>query len=192
MYNSQRLLQMLQSDVRQLILETGRLEQEPAAVLEQIPGEGKWSIAQVLEHLNIYSRYYGNAIEQQLHLHQTQPQILFNPGWLGNYFTRMMQPRADQTIARKMKAPKNALPSAQPDGKEMLRECIAHQHRLLGLLQVAKTADLGSIRIPTSLNRFITLKLGDTFRFFIAHEQRHFLQINRVLREMEQVNLQAA
>jgi hypothetical protein len=27
----------------------------------------------------------------------------------------------------------------------------------------------------------IKLKLGDTFRFFIAHEQRHFIQIQNTL-----------
>ena len=61
-------------------------------------------------------------------------------------------------------------------------QTISHQHHLLNLLQIAKTANLEHIRIPTSLNKFISLKLGDTFRFFIAHEQRHFVRINAILK----------
>jgi hypothetical protein len=61
----------------------------------------------------------------------------------------------------------------------MLQEFIRHQHRLLNLLQIAKTANIGRLRIATSLSKLVTLKLGDTFRFFVAHEQRHFLQIEK-------------
>ncbi|MBL7728100.1 MAG: DinB family protein, partial [Dinghuibacter sp.] len=142
---------------------------------------GKWSTAQVLEHLNIYARYYITAIEQQLHGHNTTPQKTFTPGWLGNYFTRIMQPPTNNSGFKKMRSPKNAVPSIQPDGKQMLSEFLQHQHHLLNILNIAAQANLGRLRIPTSLSKFVTLKLGDTFRFFIAHEQRHWVQIENNL-----------
>lgn len=179
--NSQALLENLQNDVRKLIEEANRLQQQPEDLLAKPPAPGSWSIAQVLEHLNIYSRYYNHAIEDKLHLHHTAATTQFNPGWLGDYFTRLMRPGAGNTISKKMKAPKNALPSAQPDGKAMLHEFLHHQHHLLTLLQVAQTANINTLRVAISLSRFITLKLGDTFRFLVAHEQRHFIQIGRVL-----------
>jgi hypothetical protein len=135
----------------------------------------------VLEHLNIYSRHYITAIEKKLHLHQSSPKEYFHPGWLGNYFTNLMLPAANNTIHKKMKAPKNAAPSTMPDATAMLEEFTRDQHLLLNLLQIAKTVNLEQIKIPTSLSSMIKLKLGDTFRFFIAHEQRHFIQIHDTL-----------
>jgi hypothetical protein len=180
-FNSNALLENLQADTTQIILQVNQLLQLPPAVLQQLPAPDKWSVAQVLEHLNIYSRHYIIAIEQKLHLNQGKSNISFSPGWLGNYFTKLMKPKEDNSIGKKMNAPKNAIPSTQPDAAEMLQEFIQHQHHLLNLLQIAKTASLDSIRIPTTLSKLISLKLGDAFRFFIAHEQRHFLQIQHTL-----------
>jgi uncharacterized damage-inducible protein DinB len=180
-YNSHSLLESLQADVRQIILEAEQLKAFPSSMLQSQPSLKQWSAAQVLEHLNIYSRYYITAIEQKLHLNQSGLNTDFTPGWLGNYFTNLMKPKADRLITKKMKSPKNAIPSAQPDAQKMLEEFIHHQHHLLNLLQIAKTANLEQLRIPTSLTKFISLKLGDTFRFFIAHEERHFVQICNTL-----------
>ncbi len=182
--NSNTLLELLQADVREILLYCSTLQTMPAHVLQQVPAPGRWSVAQVLEHLNFYARYYITAIEQKLHLNQSGPNRDFTPGWLGNYFTKLMKPTEEKTIASKMKSPSNAVPSAQPAAAAMLTEFINHQHHLLNLLQIARTANLEYNRIPTSLTKLIKLKLGDTFRFFIAHEQRHFLQIERTLSEI--------
>jgi hypothetical protein len=179
--NSHSLLDQLQSDVREIILQATALSQKDRHVLEQQPSNDQWSVAQALEHLNFYSSFYIPAIEKKLHLHQSVSQTQFSPGWLGNYFTKLMRPAAGNRIVKKMKSPQNALPSAQPDAGKMLEEFLQHQHQLLNLLQIAKSASLDTIRIPTSLSKLIQLKLGDTFRFFIAHEQRHFVQIRNIM-----------
>lgn len=186
--SSNTLLEQLQEDTRKLIYTAKQLDYCTPEMLEHKPATGGWSVAQVLEHLNIYARYYLDAIEQKLHRNTTKPTHHFSPGWLGNYFTKLMLPTANKTIAKKMKAPKNAVPAEHPDGKAMLHEFIQHQHRLLNLLQVAKTANIGKLRIATSLSKLITLKLGDTFRFFIAHQQRHFLQVKRILAAFRKQN----
>jgi uncharacterized damage-inducible protein DinB len=175
------LLDALQSDVREIIFQCNQLKQYPGQLLQHAPEPGKWSVVQVLEHLNIYSRYYINAIEERLHLNQSGPDVFFEPGWLGNYFTNLMKPAGNKTIEKKMKAPKNALPALMPDAEVRLTEYLRHQHHLLNLLQIAKNANLNYIRIPISINKYIKMKLGDTFRFLIAHEQRHFLQIKNTL-----------
>lgn len=184
--NSYILLELLQNDVREILLKCSTLQNSNLQLLSQQPQPGKWSVAQVLEHLNIYARYYITAIEQSLHHNQSGASVNFTPGWLGNYFTNLMKPSDDKTIKRKMKSPANAVPSEQPDATAMLAEFINHQHHLLNLLQIARTANLEYNRIPISLTRLIKLKLGDTFRFFIAHEQRHFLQIRNTLQQLEQ------
>ncbi len=183
--HSKVLLAQLQANVRELILQASQLQQTDTATLHIVPAPGKWSVAQVLEHQNIYSRYYLQAIEKKLHFNESTPHPLYTPGWLGNYFTNLMKPTADKRIVKRMQSPKNALPSVQPDAVIMLKEFLQHQHHLLNLLHIAGTVNLESIRIPTSLSKLIQLKLGDTFRFFIAHEQRHFVQIQNVLHLVE-------
>lgn len=168
-------------DVRKILLEANQLLGFPQEILQKQPSNGGWSMAQVLEHLNFYSGYYIKAIEEKLHHHQTQPQEIFRSGWFGNYFTNMMKPSPDNTVKNKMKAMKNATPPPQVDGKVALDQFIADQHVLLNLLQIAKSVNLNKLRVPTSLTKLIKLNLGDTFRFFIAHEQRHMIQINRAL-----------
>lgn len=185
---STALLSQLELDVKQIIARCKKLQHEDVALLQQIPAPGKWSVAQVLEHLDIYCRHYITAIEHKLHHHQTSAAFHFKPGWLGNYFTKLMKPAVTNTIAKKMKAPKNAIPSAQPDATIVLQEFLQHQYHLLNLLAIARSANLGSIRVPTSLSKLISLKLGDTFRFFIAHEQRHFVQIDNTWKEVVKNN----
>lgn len=189
-FNSNVLLDDLMADTRQILLCASKLENLDHDAMQTQPAPGKWSVAQVLEHLNFYSAFYLKAIEEKLHGNQTTPRQYFKPGWFGDYFTKMMKPTADNQIKSKMKALKSATPPPQIDGKAALTQFISDQHSLLNLLQIAKTTDLGKLRVPTSITKLVALKLGDTFRFFIAHEQRHMLQITNTLKSISQTNAQ--
>jgi len=179
-FKSIDLIEQLQADIRQLILAATYLEKEDPELLLSAPAPGKWSVAQVLEHLNSYGRYYLLAIEKSLEADKPQKQ-LFTPGWIGNYFTKIMKPGIDGKIGNKMNAPKNHRPAADLDIKPVIDNFLEQQQRLLELLEKAKQKDIGAIRTPISISRFIKLKVGDTFRFFVAHEQRHFFQIANTL-----------
>jgi hypothetical protein len=89
-----------------------------------------------------------------------------------------MLPKADGALKSKMKAPKNAVPAAQPDPQAMLAEFIDQQETMLRLLRQAESVNLNTLRVPISLSPWIRLKLGDTFGFVIAHMERHVLQID--------------
>ena len=54
---------------------------------------------------------------------------------------------------------------------------------MLQLLSLAHDKNLNNIRIPISINKWIKIKLGDTFRFVIYHNERHIQQAKRVLKE---------
>jgi hypothetical protein len=105
----------------------------------------------------------------------------FFPGMLGNFFTNMMLPGTDNAISKKYKAPKDHTPPPQLDISRVLNEFIEGQNRLLDFLQQGAHTDIGKLKVPISINRFIKLKLGDTFRFLIGHQQRHFVQIEALL-----------
>ena len=186
-YNSLALLDGLQSDIRALLVTASYLRSEDPGVLLEQPAAGKWSVIQVLEHLNSYGHYYIPAIEKSLQKDRPATEF-FKPGWAGDYFTKIMKPTEEGVVKMKMKAPKDHRPVPSLDPKAVLDEFVRQQHALLDLLESAKAKNIGSIRTPISISRLIKLKVGDTFRFLIAHEQRHFLQIRRTLETIKRTN----
>jgi DinB superfamily len=182
---SNELIEQLQANVRHLILTTGYLRTENIRVLTLQPAAGKWSVAQVLEHLNSYGRYYLPAIEKSMACSNRTAKEWFKAGWLGDYFTRIMRPGFDGRIANKMKAPKDHSPVLVLDINAVINTFMEQQLTLLKLLEEAKRKDIGKIRTSISISRFIKLKTGDTFRFLIAHQQRLFVQINNTLKQIK-------
>ncbi|HEY0678434.1 MAG TPA: DinB family protein [Chitinophagaceae bacterium] len=182
---SHELLDKLQSDTREIILAATYLLREDPAILVQQPAPGRWSVTQVIEHLNSYGRYYLPAMESAMKAKPSRVTELFKPGWLGDYFTKMMLPGKNGKVGNKMKSPKDHRPEPLIDSKPVLEEFLKQQQLLLDLLQQAKKKDLSGIRIPITISRFIRLKLGDTFRFLIAHQQRHFVQVKNTLAEVK-------
>ncbi len=182
------LLDTLKSDTRQVILTVKQFLQEDPGLLVAQPAPGKWSVAQAIEHLNTYGRYYLPAIESALSNNQFPASDAFTPGWLGNYFTNSMKPTPEKQIKNKTKAMKGYRPPADLDSKKVLDECLQQQVKLLELLDRAANHDIARTRIPVSIAKFIRLKLGDTFRFLIAHEQRHIIQCENALVAVRQAD----
>lgn len=186
MVHTQQLLDQLQEQTeRYLQKAVGEWQMLSPEHLSFRPAPDAWSAAQCLEHLNIYGRHYLPAIEkaiQQGKASGKKPAQRFHAGWLGAYFTQLMQPRQGGVLKSKMKAPKNAVPAAQPDPQRMLAEFIDQQEKMLELLRDAANVDLNALRVPISLSPWIRLILGDTFGFVIAHIERHVLQADRSLR----------
>lgn len=157
---------------------TGKLQNLERPVLLQPAPDGGWSMAQCLEHLNSYGRYYLPAIEHGLdRAAYDAPGGKVKGTWLGAYFTRMMEPGG----TRKYKAPKDHVPPPQLDCDKVISEFIAQQEQLLLLIRKAGRVDPDKVRIPISISRWIKLRLGDVFQFLVAHDERHLQQALRLL-----------
>ncbi|MGE7777924.1 DinB family protein [Chitinophaga sp. NPDC101104] len=182
-FHAVTLLSELQQDVNNLRAAAERyLASQPHDLLLQPPAPGKWSAIQCLEHLNGYGRFYLPAFDEAFRKFLSQKRPVpeqFRSGWLGNYFTQTMLPKDDGSLKMKMSAPKNHNPTPRLDAAQTLDEFQAQQEWMLSLLQAAKKIDIGGIRLPTTLSKLVALKAGDTFRFLIAHAQRHMLQAIR-------------
>lgn len=167
-----------------MILAAEHLRDVDPIKLNYPPAEGAWSVIQCLEHLNMYNRYYLPEIEKRVAIIPKEWNAWFVPGTLGDYFTRMMQPATVAEVKNKMKTPKGYRPELVLNPVAVLSEFIAHQHKLLKLLEISRKRNMNELKIPTSLTRFLKLKLGDTFRFLIAHEQRHMVQARNALKAL--------
>ena len=135
--------------------------------------EGGWSIAQNLQHLNLYFEYYNPAIKNALGLAAKDLNAeTFKSGWLGIYFTGSM----DYRKGNKIKAFKDYIPNPGLDADDVIRRFIDHEEEMIGLLRKAKDYNLTKIRIPISLTKWVTMRLGDVFQFVIMHNERHLVQ----------------
>jgi hypothetical protein len=178
--NKQELLQRLEGRVESHISDTLKLFQNrDEAFLNSPSVSGGWSIAQCLEHLNSYGAYYLPEIREQVEKtanhHEKQN---FQSGWLGAYFTKMMEP---ETGKGKYQAFKGHIPPSDLDAAKTVAEFLRQQEDLLLLLRDAAGKDLEAIKIPVSILPFIRLRAGDVFQFIIAHNERHMQQAKKNL-----------
>jgi hypothetical protein len=183
-FDNRNLLESLSIDVSDLVAVLIRLRANDNIEWNVQPEAGKWSPVQIIEHLNSYNRYYLPEIRKALET-GNKNHIKYNPrfksGWVGDYFTRIMLPGNDGKICNRMNAPKDHRPQIQLDTSKVLDEFMNAQQLLTAYLNEAAETDIAKLKVPISINRFIKLKLGDTFRFLIAHQQRHFVQLNNTL-----------
>ena len=139
----------------------------------------KWSILECIEHLNRYGEFYLPELEKAMlsHKAKTSPQV-FKSGLLGNYFANLM--KVNNGKMTKMKTPADKNPSGSKLTAITIDKFLKQQEMLKSLLNQAREADLTKTKVPISLTKLIKLRLGDTFRFFVYHIERHILQANKV------------
>jgi hypothetical protein len=95
-----------------------------------------------------------------------------------------MLPNNVYEVKNKMKAPKSYRPDRSLNVEAVFNEFFEHQNKLLRLLDISRKRNLNTIHIPITISKFLKLKLGDTFRFLLAHEQRHMIQARNALKTL--------
>ena len=181
-FKSEELIDQLEQDIRQIIAAAEHLKTADPIKLNYTSKEGTWSVAQTLEHLNLYNRHYLPHIEKSMVTITKHLSAWLVPGFWGNYFTRMISPTNVYEIKNKMKTGKAFIPSKGENVDAVFSEFLQHQNKNLHILEVARRRNLNNIRIPVSISRFIRLKLGDILRFLVAHQQRHMIQARNALK----------
>jgi uncharacterized damage-inducible protein DinB len=170
----EKLIDRLEAELnRQINVVVEQFQNLGEEALNKRGENGGWSIAQNLEHLNLYFNYYNPAIEKALtQAKKDNGAELFKSGWLGNYFTRSMDYRNN----KKIKAFKDYIPEERLNAAEVVQTFIENEEKLLQLIRKAKSYNLTTISIPISLTKWITMRLGDVFQFVILHNERHLVQ----------------
>lgn len=183
-FKSDELIDKLQNDLKQIVAAAEHLRQTDAVKLTYSPEEGGWTVVQCLEHLNAYNRYYLPQIDKATAHISKDLNAWFIPGFWGDRFTKMMLPTNVYEVKKKMKTSKNYQPDKSLNVDVVFKEFFDHQNKLSRLLDISRKRNLNSIYIPITISKLIKLKLGDTFRFLIAHEQRHLIQARNALKSL--------
>ncbi len=189
-YITADLFNELENELSIITTAANNLRLISSEILSAQPQPDKWSVLQVLEHLNSYNRYYLPAIEHSINIAELTKQYnspSYSSGWLGDYFVKTMysQIKQNNSIANKMNAPKEHRPTHKLDAQNVLTEFMNGTKQLELLLQRAKGITIETTKTPISIAKWLTIRLGDTFRFLIAHKTRHFLQIKNTLASVQ-------
>ena len=133
----------------------------------------KWSILECIEHLNLYGEFYNPEIRKRIETSNSKPSKIFKSGVIGNYFVNTMRPKKK---LNKMKTFKDKNPLGSRLNVEVIDRFIGQQKDFLDLIEMSKNINLTKTKTSISISKLIKLRLGDTFRFIIAHNERHLIQ----------------
>jgi hypothetical protein len=183
-FKTEDLLNELTQDVKKIKEAAEFFSAGDKNKLVYTPDPAKWSVVQILEHLNAYNRHYLPIIERELSVLTHDSNAWFTSGYWGEKFTKSMKPTNVYEVKNKMKTMKKMSFPNSLNIETVVKEFLQGQEKLLQLLERAKGKDLAKIHIPITLTKLIKLRLGDTFRFLIAHEQRHMIQARNTWKEI--------
>ncbi|WP_198403838.1 DinB family protein [Aquimarina aggregata] len=181
--SSVELIQDLIERTREHINKAEQLKQLPLETLNWKKDQKSWSILECVEHLNRYGDFYIPEIEEKIKHSKSTSVDRFKSSGLGNYFANIMLPK-EKLNTMKTFVSMNPLGSVlHPD---VLSKFIQQQHLLIDALSLAKNVNLNTTKTSISISKWIKLKLGDTFRVVIYHNQRHIAQAERVLEQVSE------
>ena len=171
------LIENLLEYTEQALKDVKAFKELPQADLNRKINPNSWSVLECIEHLNLYGNFYLPEIDNRISNATTVSQsIVFKSGMLGDYFVKIIRPESK----KKMKAVKSMDTTGSQLNFTTIDQFIKQLEELKRLLIASKNVDLTKVKTAISLTTLVKLRLGDTFRFLIYHNQRHIQQAQRV------------
>jgi len=172
-FNSEKLLLELLELTRKNLNMAERLNLKSHEELNRKPSAEEWSALECIEHLNRYGDFYIPEIRARIVNAKNTGNGRFKSNWLGNYFSESMRYKEQ---LNGMKTFKSMNPSGSSLDITIIDKLINQQKQLLELLSQAKEVCLTKTKTGITISNLIKLRLGDTFRVVIYHNERHLIQ----------------
>lgn len=154
----------------------------PETQLRTAPKPGKWSVTECIEHLNLTYVHYLPKIQAALQTPQSSGTSAYRQGIFGGMMINSMQPKGEKRgipmktfakfIPQTAGKTTSAIFDAYTDHLDQIEACIKQSEGL----------DLNGNRIVSAIGPVLKFKLGDCYRFLMAHDDRHLLQAEKLLR----------
>lgn len=174
------LLEDLKNRTKQVVADFESLKSLSDSELDFRTAKSSWSVLECLEHLNRYGDFYLPEIRSRIDNSKYATTGVFRSGWLGDYFAKSMLPGENGKL-NKMKTFREMNPLGSSLDRHVLDRFEKQQKVLLTLLTDAQSVDLSRTKTSISISKWIKLRLGDTLRVVIYHNQRHMAQAIRLL-----------
>jgi hypothetical protein len=180
--------------VEDLIIEVKKIQVYTQSIIEPMtiehlmlrPDPKCWSVLECVEHMNLSSGHYISRLEKLIPKLEINAKVTagydFKPGFLGEKFSVGILPKEDGTVSSTMKTffffePKKAAIKKH----KSLEEFIQMNNTMLEMLEKARAINLNKGRVTSTLGPWLRFKTGDAFRFSIAHNRRHMVQVERII-----------
>ena len=149
------------------------------------PADKKWSIAECFQHLNLTLDVY---IPQMIEIvHQKDRYIgktkYFKHSIFRKIAVKSVTPKPDKRIPLRMKTFSKLDPKfSTGDKNEILGQFLKFQQHILETVHGIQEMSLTNPKIITAARPILKMGIGDALHFMIAHNQRHILQAQNVLK----------
>ncbi|MBL4770935.1 MAG: DinB family protein [Planctomycetes bacterium] len=146
--------------------------------LQWSPEDGRWSMAQLLEHLATTAQLYAPGLDRLIAKGARKKVYkgeAFEPTWLGGGFAKYVGPEGEA----KMKAPKKfrPRPNAAPGS---LGRFLEEQAALDARMQASLDFNLRRWKLRSPAFILMRFTLGDAFALLVNHGQRHINQAQTI------------
>ncbi|MBM1108221.1 DinB family protein [Aurantibacter crassamenti] len=179
--SSKKLLQNLRVITIENLNVVENLKNQSTEGLNWKQNPESWSVLECIEHLNKYGDFYIPEITNRIQATTYKSSEIFKSNWLGKYFSKSVSYSED---LNKMKTFKSMNPLNSKLNIQTLEKFIKQQHQIIELLDTAKNVNLDKTKTAISISKLIKLKLGDTFRVLIYHNERHIKQAEKTFRKV--------
>jgi uncharacterized damage-inducible protein DinB len=144
------------------------------------PGEGQWSVSEILEHLHRVDRSVTGLLTKKIAAAREagHPEESETSSVLGT----LDQFRVSEVGDRKLVAPETVAPTENPDRETVERKLAESRAALNTAIASGDGLALGSITHTNS--RFGELDLYQWILFVAGHEKRHTAQLREVARQL--------
>ncbi|MFL5384830.1 MAG: DinB family protein [Longimicrobiaceae bacterium] len=147
------------------------------------PGPGRWSIAEVVAHLNRAGRPYLDLIAHALAAARVRGASTgdrWRPTFVGGLMARSQEPPP----RIRFRAPRIFRPDGDgappPAGAPELATWRSLHQEMEERIREAAGVDLGRTRIVSPVTRLVRMNAGDAFALLLSHERRHLWQIRGI------------
>lgn len=171
-------VQQLRSINEQVQKSFGKLSPE---VLNWKPNSDKWSIAEVLEHLNVVGRSYFEIFDKLLSGSRYKTPWLFSLIPFVRLNEKMILKGVSADRRKKMKTFDLWQPDVSNISGNIPDEFQDVQEKLLRYYEDLDAQIKARKKISSPANRMIVYRLDTAFDIIIEHEKRHFNQASEVL-----------
>lgn len=164
----------------------------PTNQLVYRPRPKSWSVIEIIEHLSVAYDIYVDKIDSALEKlpEKAGDDTSFTPNWWQRFIINGVKPKGGQRKL-KIKTLKKFEPLLQLETLDeativpVFERFKKLQLHLKNAILVTRFKEVKAIRVNSGIGPIVKFYLPESFEFLIAHMERHMLQIEEVLQQMD-------